>query len=93
MVVADAHHTEIGILCCEWVICDFGIRSGKTGEQGTFSRVRFPDQANIRDQFQFKNDITLFARDSFFELSGSTIGRSREMLVSASAFSPTCDGD
>ena len=87
-VVADADDAEIRVLRRERVIGDLRRRASQPAEQRRFAGVRFADQTNISDEFQFEHHRARFAQVAAFELARCAVCGGREVLVAATSASP-----
>src|SRR6266849_4970136 len=60
--VTHVDDTQIWLKRRERIIGDLWTRRGNSGDQRRFTRVGKTDQANVREQFQFKLQFKFFAR-------------------------------
>ena len=84
--VADSDDSQVRVLRGEGVIRDLGCRPRKPTEECRLARVRFSNQADVGDDFQFENDVTFFARFSRPEFARGTIRGGHEPSVSFAPF-------
>ena len=84
-VVAVADDAEIGLQRREGVIRDFRLGGGNGGEQGGLPRIREADEADIRQQFQFKDEPALDALLARLGIARRLVGRRLEVVVAQAA--------
>src|SRR4051812_27453575 len=82
---ADGDHTEVWLQGREFVVSDLRLRGGDARDQRALADIRIADDANTRQQLQFKPQSALFAGTTKLMLARCLMCRSSKMLVAASA--------
>jgi hypothetical protein len=79
-------HAKLRAQSGEGIISDFGPGLRDSREHRRFTRIGQTDQANVRDQFEFKSNFELDGLFALFELARCLMGGSCEMNVPAPPF-------
>ena len=85
--IVNLNNSQIRVNGREMIIRDFGLRAGCYRKQSGFSNIGKAYESDIRNQFHFQNDGTLFCETSGFRKIGSLAYRIFIMNISLSAFS------
>ena len=73
------------------VICNFWFCCTDNGNEGGFSDIRITNQSHVSEQFQFEDDLELFAWEARLCETGNLTGGGCEVAIASAAVAAFCE--